>query len=241
MLWIVNLEHERVIRLDTVNRVEDVFSIHISDSALKVTVFILSVISHIKGLRVAFFHQLSSAFVIFFFSLRESLEIYSLVRALHSSSFNLGGFDFTFFSIVALKLTIDICNFSQVLNNRGRLSSRVYNLNLGSGNKLHLLSIASAILITDFINGRDVVASTYSQSMGACTSVLLTIRSEGARGGAIILFDALAIRRARLLCIVTPTDITIVEGLSSTVAGIRDVTELLTLLILENVSTAATA
>jgi hypothetical protein len=240
VLRIVNLEHERVTCLDTVDRVEDVFNIHISDS-LEVTVFILSVIGHVKGLRVALFHQLSSAFVIVFSFLRDSLEIWRLVGALNSRSLNLDGFDVTLFSIVAFKLTIDISSLGQVLNNRRGLSSRVGNLNLGSGNEFQLLGLTSAILVTDFINWRDVVASTYSKSVGACTSVLLTIRSKGARGGAIISLNTLAIRRTRLLCVVTTTEITIVESLSGTVTGIGDVTELLTLLILEDVSTAATA
>jgi hypothetical protein len=75
-------------------------------------VFIFNMVSHVIGLRVTFFHQLSSAFIVIISFLSNSFEIWRLIGSLNSRSLNLDCFDVTSLSIVALKITIDISGLS---------------------------------------------------------------------------------------------------------------------------------
>ena len=82
MLWIIDLEHEGISNFDAVDRVKNVLAVNINGG--QVTAFMLKMVSLVKGLRVAFFHQLSSAIAVVSSSLSYLFEIWRVVRSFNT-------------------------------------------------------------------------------------------------------------------------------------------------------------
>lgn len=94
----------------------------VNDRSLELTHFM---VSHVVGLRVSLFLQLSASISFIENSRR-------LVRSLHSLAVHGDSLDVALFAVVALHLAVHISSSSHVDNLRGVLTSRIVNLNLSS-------------------------------------------------------------------------------------------------------------